>query len=466
MTAIAVVVGNVIGSGIFLKPGNIAAEAGSFPLIIGVWLFGGALCILGALCFAELATMLPQAGGIYVYLRQAYGPLIAFLFGWTELFFVRPASVGALSVAFAGSFLRMLDRPNAVTLQVTVSILLIILMTGINVAGVVWGGRVQLATTLIKVIFLLLIVLSPFVALPFLGWTVDAANYSSTVVPRQTSLSGQIGVVLLSVMWAYNGWHAVTPLSEEIHNPQRTIPISLLGGVGILIVLYVGANIAYHGVMSMEEMKLAGDHAAEQLLQRLAGRAGQLTMSAVIMCSTFGALNTDLLQAPRVTLAMGRDRTFFPVFARVHAGYRTPVIAIFLTSAMAICLIVAVNGAKLGVQSLNPESLTSPLLQRIVGSLADDSIFDLLTNFVIFAASVFYLLAVVALIILRVKHPEWERPYRTWGYPIVPILFIASYIWFLAQVYGSSPLESRTGLLFIAAGIPIYFGFRRRWLAA
>jgi len=454
--AIAVVVGNVIGAGIFLKPGNIAAESGHFPTIIGVWLFGGLLCLLGALCFAELAAMLPQAGGMYVYLRHAYGKLVAFLFGWTELFFVRPASVGALSVAFAGSLGLTLGLPDSSAVQVTLSIALILLLTWINILGVIWGGRLQLLTTLIKVVFLAGVALAPVLAWPFIGWTVDLQNYASTVPPNQTSLPSQIGVVLLSVMWAYNGWHAITPLSEEVRDPQRTIPVSLLVGVGVLIVLYVSANITYHGVLSMSEMKLAGDHAAERLLSHLAGRAGQLTMSAVIMCSTFGALNTDLLQAPRVSLAMGRDRVFFPALAQVHAIYRTPVIAILTTSAMAIGLILVVHGGKWAIQGFDPTTIEGPLTRRILVSLNDDSIFDLLTNFVIFSASVFYLLAVVALMVLRVRRPEWPRPYRTWGYPVVPLLFIVSYIWFLSQVYASSPLESRVGVALIAAGVPVF----------
>lgn len=466
MTATAVVVGNVIGSGIFLKPGNIAAEAGYFPLIIAVWVFGGVLCILGALCFGELAAMLPQAGGMYVYLRHAYGRWVAFLFGWTELVFVRPASIGALSIAFAGSLLKLLGVPAAnASAQVVVSVGVILLITTINIIGVEWGGRVQMFTTVIKVVFLVLIALSPLLAWPFLGWTVNAANYVSSIPPRQATLSAQVGVVLLAVMWAYNGWHAITPLSEEVRDPQRTLPISLLGGVGVLMLLYVSANIAYHGVLSMEEMVSSGNNVAEQLLLRLAGRAGQVAMSAVIMCSTFGALNTDLLQAPRITLAMSRDRTFFPIFARVHRRFQTPTIAIFLTALMAVLLIVAVNGAKLFVQSWDLSTVTSALARRIIESLQRDSIFDLMTNFVIFAASVFYLLAVVALIVLRVKFPEWHRPYRTWGYPWVPLAFIASYVWFLVQVYASSPLESRVGLAFIAAGVPVFWLFRKRWAA-
>lgn len=469
--ATAVVVGNVIGSGIFLKPGNIAAESGQFSVIIGVWVFGGLLCILGGLCFAELATMYPRAGGLYVYLREAYGRPVAFLFGWTEVFFGKPASIGALSVAFVGSFSLALGGILSPVAQVLLAITLIVIMAWVNILGVLWGGRLQMIVTIVKVAFLALVATVPFLLIPFVHETIDVANYSTTVVPRQSGLAAQVGVVLLAVMWAYNGWHGVTPLAEEVREPQRSIPLALFFGIGILIALYLAANFAYHGVLSMSEMQAAGDHAAEEMLKRLFGPRGLTAMSAVIMCSTFGAINTNLLQAPRITFAMGRDNVFFRSLGTVHATCRTPAMAIAVMATMSIALVLGVAVAKQLVINRALEAVAAApvqasdaaprqLLPLVMASLRNDSIFSLLTNFVIFSASIFYMLGVLAVIVLRFRQPHAHRPYRTWGYPLVPLVFLAVYVWFVLQIYRSNPLESRTGLAFIALGVPVFFAYR------
>jgi APA family basic amino acid/polyamine antiporter len=469
--ATAVVVGNVIGSGIFLKPGNIAGEAGQFGVIISVWLFGGLLCILGALCFAELAAMYPRAGGLYVYLREAYGRPVAFLFGWTEVFFGKPASIGALSVAFVGSLSLALGGVLPPMIQVLVAMGLIVGIAWVNIVGVLWGGRLQMVVTVVKATFLALVAIVPFILIPFVSDGVDIGNYSTTIVPRQTGLAAQVGVVLLAVMWAYNGWHGVTPLAEEVRDPHRSIPFALFAGIGILIVLYIAANFAYHGVLSMEEMQQAGDHAAEIMLQKLLGQGGLAAMSAVIMCSTFGAINTNLLQAPRVTFAMGRDKSFFSSLGAVHLTFRTPAMAIVVMAVMAIALILAVAvaqqmvvGIDLGAVAGTAEDAESAAPQRllptVIASLQNDSIFGLLTNFVIFSASVFYMLGVLAVIILRFRRPDVSRPYKTWAYPFVPVLFLVVYVWFMRQIYLTNPLEARTGLGFIALGVPVFFAYR------
>ncbi len=463
--AIALVVGNVIGSGIFLKPGNIAGATEDFALIISVWIFGGVLCILGALCFAELATMLPEAGGPYVYLRQAYGKLVAFLYGWTELLFARPASIGALAVAFVGSFTLALQWNASAWTIVALAAGLILGMAWVNVMGVVWGGRLQLATTVVKTGFLLLVALSPLLLAPFVSTTIDLENYRSSPLPEPVPLATQIGAVLLAVMWAYDGWHGVTPLAEEIQHPQRNIPLALFGGIGLLIALYVAANIAYHGVLSIDEMRGAGDHAAELMMFKLAGRAGQSAIAIVIMCSTFGAINSNILLAPRITFAMGRDGVFFRSLGQVHATYRTPVVAILVTAAMAVSLIITIAAGKWlvaaapGVTEIQATA-DKGLFVAFKASLRDDSTFELLTNLVVFANSVFYMLSVLALIVLRFREPERNRPYRTWGYPFVPIVFLVVYAWFLAQVYTNTRLESRAGIAAIMIGIPVFFAYQ------
>ena len=338
--ALAIVVGNVIGSGIFLKPGSIAAEAGDFRLILSAWLVGGAVCGLGALCFAELAAMLPRAGGLYAFLKEAYGKPAAFLFSWNEFLFNRPASIGALSVAFAGALGLSLGRTLTQPETIFLALGLILLLTWVNIRGVLWGGWVQGATTLVKASFLGLLALLPFLMAPFSETGIDWANYSSRVEPSGDMAPGtRFGLVLLSVMWAYNGWHGITPVAEEVRDPERNIPRAMFGGVGLLTVLYVSANLAYHGVLSMGEMAAAGPHAAETMVAALLGPFGAAAMAAVIMCSTFGGINSNLLLSTRIPFALGRDRLLAPVLGRVHAAYRTPFVAIIVQAFMAALLV-------------------------------------------------------------------------------------------------------------------------------
>ena len=458
--ALAVVVGNVIGSGIFAKPGAIANDTGNFGLILGVWILGGVLCILGALCFAELATMMPEAGGLYVYLRHAYGKLVAFLYGWTEFLFVKPASIGALAVIFVGSLSVSCNLPLSSLATVVAAGLLILGVAWVNVLGVLWGGQLQLLTTIVKAVFLLLVALAPLLCIPFTGWEITTSHYVQTT-PVETPVTAQIAAVLLAVMWAYDGWHGVTPLAEEVENPQRNIPLALFGGIGILIALYVAANVAYHGVLSIPEMRAAGDHVAEEMLYRLAGPLGRSAVSIVIMCSTFGAINSNLLLAPRITFAMGRDGVFFRILGRVHAKYRTPVPAILTTAAMAVLLIATVAAGKEFTASIALDSIRFDLGQKILASLRNDSTFTLLTNYVIFSVSVFQFFAVLSLLVLRFREPDRPRRYKTWGYPLVPLLFLVAYAWFLAQIYFNSPLESRIGIGLMALGVPVFFAYRK-----
>jgi APA family basic amino acid/polyamine antiporter len=461
VVAIAVVVGNTIGSGIFLKPGNIAGDCGQFGLIIAVWIAGGVLCLFGALCVSELATMLPQAGGLYVYLREAYGKAVGFLYAWCEMLFSRPASTGALAVAFTGSFTLALGWEVSAGTQVLLATTLLVLVAWVNILGVVWGGRLQFVTTLVKVGFLTSVALLPWLLLPLVGRGPEWSNYATTVAPRLPVLSAQISAVLLAVLWAYDGWHGLAPLAEEVRRPQRNIPLALLAGIGILVVLYVGANVAYHGVLSMPEMKASGNHAAEEMLRRLLGRFGLAGMSAVIMCSTFGALNSNLLYAPRVTFAMGRDGVFFRELGRVHATFRTPAVAIVVHALMAGVLVAAVALGQHLVCGVTANQVQGELTRRIVESLQGGTTFDVLTNCVVFSASIFYLLSVLAVVVLRYRRPDLRRRYRTWGYPLTPLIFVAVYVWFLVQVYASHPLESRAGLLCIAVGVPVYWLYRK-----
>lgn len=445
-TAVAVVVGYVIGSGIYLKPGNIAAEVGDFRIIIAAWVTGGVLCFLGALSFAELAVMMPRAGGLYVYLGAAFGRPVAFLFGWSEIVVLRPAALGALSTAFVGSLVKVLELEMGGVGRAMLAVCLIAAMASVNVFGVAWGGRMQNITTLVKVSFLALIALLPLAMVPLGTSSVSVANFATTLPEmEQTSVASRFGVALLAVMWAYNSWHQVTPVAEEIREPQRSLPLALLAGVGILTVLYVSANVAYHSVLPMDRMAKSGDHAAEEFVRTLLGPFGSAVMSAVIMCGTLGTINAIMLVSPRVAFAMGRDGVFFRSLGRVHDRFRTPATAILTLAVMGSVLVVS-----------------SGVLVEHAAAFQGKSLFAMLTDFVIFAASLFYVLGVAAVIVLRHKHPDWPRPYRTWGYPIVPLVFLAAYAWFLSQVYVGKPFEANAGLVLIGLGLPVYFIWQTR----
>ncbi len=526
--AIAMVVGNTIGSGIFLKPGKIAADAGSFSMIVSCWIIGGLVCLAGALCFAELAAMLPRAGGIYVYLREAYGRPVAFLFGWSEFFFGTPASCGALSVAIVSTLSVLMNPPQIVTARltnevtasqttlmlenaaafpaheaflieidsekmtvmevdhaastftvsrgangtvaavhsagVTVSgrppnlnrivvvggaLFLLVLVAFINVRGAIWGGSVQAMTTIIKAGCVAFIALAPFL-LFFIGRSqVDFSHYAMQAIPTDVSFSMRLAAVMLAVMWAYNGWEGVTPVAAEVRDPHRNIPIALLGGVGILIAVYVGANVAYHGVLSMDELiaTAADRNTAQVMLTKQfgvfgapVGQTAALIASLVISLSAFGAINSNLLQSPRVAYAMGHDGVFFQHLGIVHARFRTPAVAICTQATMAAVMVVGFEVAK-----------------RNIPQLAKIDLFDILTDYVIFSASVFLLLAVIAVIVLRFKHPEWERPYRVTGYPVTPLLYVAFYLWFLPTAYLQQSFSAHVALILIGLGLPAYY---------
>jgi amino acid transporter len=441
------------------------------------------LCILGALCFAELATMLPRAGGLYVYLREAYGPPVAFLFGWTEFLIRVPGSIAALSVVFIGQLLYAADIGASPVVEVVLVAVVIAALAFVNILGVLWGGWMQLGTTIIKAASLALVALLPLLALPFVGG-LDVANYATTLTPAQPppsdwlaaarNLFAQLAAVLIAVMWAYNGWHGITPLAEEVRRPRRNIPIALFGGIGILIALYLGANFAYHGVLSMEEVHAVGQRnlaeggqlvkstVAADMLMRLIGPAGALLIAGTIMCSTFGAINSNLLLGPRITFAMGRDGVFFRTLGQVHANFRTPAAAIVVASMMAIGLVVVTAIGKHLVRDVDTSAFTLELGRSLVDGLKGGTIFDLLTNCVIFAASIFYTLAVAAVIVLRFRRPNLPRGYRTLGYPFVPAVFIAVYCCFLLQIFFDKPLEAQAGLAIILLGLPVYFVFQ--WL--
>ena len=415
----AIVVGTIIGSGVFIVPGSIARELPSGEWMLGIWLAAGALSLCGALAFAELGAMLPHSGGQYVYLREAYSPLWGFLFSWVLLLVVRSGSTATLAVGFSiyvGYFVPLsplLERLSAAGV--------ILLLTALNYRTLIGGALVQNATTVLKVAGLVL------VAGAALGdWARPAVE--TATAPSSFGLS-EIGVAMIACLWAYNGWFQAGFVGGEIKDPQRNLPISLGAGVAAVVVLYMLANVAYLNVLTVEEIA-ATDRVAAVVAERVFGSAGGTIISVTILISIFGALNAGILTGPRVYFAQARDGLFFRQFAEVHPRFKTPALAVLLQGVWAA--ILSLSGSYVG-----------------------------LLSFAMFAAWIFYGLAVLGVIVLRIKRPDWERPYRMWGYPVTPLLFAVASVWLVANTLVTKPLPSLAGLALIASGLPVYFWWRR-----
>jgi basic amino acid/polyamine antiporter, APA family len=457
LTTTAVVVGIVIGSGVFKKPQSVAEHVPNFGLAALLWILGGVLVFLGALAYAEVAVLLPRAGGNYVFLREAYGRLAGFLWGWVDFCVIRSGSLAALATIFTESlhdvlrnqaFQQAVGLPSGTHLAfwpqrvLTVSVLLALAL--VNVRGVRWGGAVQLFITIVKVGSLLVIVLLPFMVL--------ATWVSAPVMPRfdylyplwpddwrQVSLSG-LGTAYLGILWAYHGWQSIAPVAEEVRRPQRNLPLALLGGVAIVITLYVGVNLAYYLVIPRAEMAgLKDTTVAAEFSLRLLGPLGAAAASAAVMCSVFGALNGNLLVGPRLLYAMGEDGLAPRALSVVHARYRTPALAILVLASWSALQI-----------------LTVAFLTR-VGWLAESkSHFDRLTDFTMFGAVIFETLAVASIFMLRRRWPNAERPYRCLGYPVVPALYMILPLWVLVSMFINERAEALAGVGFIVLGAAVY----------
>lgn len=453
--ATALVVGNVIGAGIFLKPGQAVSEAGSVPIALAAWAAGGVLCLLGALTIAELGLRLPKAGGLYVYLREGFGGPIAFLFGWTEFVFGMPASIGALA---AGSTLQIgaiAGLRFAIWEGAVVASILILGLAAINVAGVLWGGRTQVATTAVKCLFLAGLAALPFVITLAGGSAVDASHYSQSVGASSdgSSLPARFSGALLAVLWTYNGWHVIAPVAEEVSKPQRNIPIALIVGSSILIALYLAAVLAYHGALPTDTVINASRDGVlpQTMTDTLLAPLGYgvvataaLLISLAVFCSMAGSLNASLISGPRVGFAMARDRLFPAVLAEVHPRFRTPAAAIVTQASMSIALVLA-----------------SAALVANFDHFGKRSIFDLLSDYVTFSANVFLMFAVAAIFPIR-RRGGPSPGYVTPLYPWIPLTYVAASLVFLVYIFVGKPMEAGVGILLSLAGLPVYWWMKRR----
>ncbi|MBW3629339.1 MAG: amino acid permease [Gemmatimonadetes bacterium] len=421
-SAAAVLVGSTIGSGIFRVPSTVAGDVGTVGAMALLWVLGGLVALFGALTIAELAVLFPRSGGIYVFLREAYGPLPAFLFGWTELLVIRPSALGAIAMLFAEyvqEFVPISER--GVRLVAAGAILL---LAAANARSVTWGAAVQNVSTAAKVLALSGLAVLAFALGDGSRGALGTGEFDLTPISW-----GGFGVALIAVMWAYDGWADLTFVAGEVRDPARTLPRALLGGTAAIIAIYLFVNAAYLYVLPVAEM--AGRPlVAADAARKIFGEPGAAVVAAMVMTSAFGALNGAMMTGPRVFFAMAEDGLFFRQIAAVHPVYRTPWAAIVLAALLGI-----------GYVSI-----------RTFEQLADAFILGIWP---------FYAMAVGAVFLLRRKRPDLPRPYRTVGYPVVPLVFLAASVLMLLNAAVEQPVSTLTGFAIILLGVPVFFLWRR-----
>jgi len=421
-SAVAVLVGSTIGGGIFRTPAVIAERVPAPGPMLGVWVLGGVLALCGALTYAELAAMFPRSGGVFVYIREGFGRLPAFLFGWTELILIRASALGAISTPFAEYLLRSMGMdptlPQNAGLVHYVAAGAITATAALNYYGVRWSALVLNLTTGAKYGALLLLVL-----LAFLAGHGDWSHFT-TAAPGGAVTPGLFGLALVSVLWAYDGWGDLSFVGGEVRDPERYLPRALVAGTAGIIAIYLLVNAAYLYLLPIDQMArspLVAADAAEAVI----GRIGIGAVSVVVMLATFSTLVGSILTAPRIFFAMADDGLFFKAIARVHPRYQTPSSAIVLTACLGVGFV----------------------LIRTFEQLAD--------QFVV-AIFPFYALAAAAVFVLRRRRPDLPRPVRVLGYPVVPLLFVLASFIILGNALWAHPRETGFAFLIILLGVPVY----------
>ncbi|MDX2266792.1 MAG: amino acid permease [Bryobacter sp.] len=436
--AAAIVVGTVIGSGVFVVPKRAVLATGSPDMVTLVWVVGGLLSLAGALTYAELSSSMPEAGGEYVYLREAYGPFWAFLYGWTQFWVAKSGSIATLAsgfVIYLANFFPPLEvsfasiplpfgSPLELRFGQLAAMGLILALAYVNYFGVKRGGNLQLVVTIIKVGLLLAIIL-----FGLLSSQRDWGNFATSVPANPGGTSGFF-VALVAILWAYDGWNNVSMVSSEIKNPQRNLPLALILGTLGVMAIYLLANTAYFLVLNSAEVG-ASDRVPAQMMRKLFGETGATFVSIAAMISIFSALNGSILSGARVPYAMAVDGLFFKRLAEVHPEHRSPAQAMIW-----LCLWSSV--------------------------LVFSGQYDQLAAYVIFGSWILYGMATASVFVLRRKRPDLPRPYRTLGYPVIPALFVAVAIVLILFTLKDQPRESLLGLVLMAAGIPCYRYWARR----
>lgn len=463
-TALAAIVGSVIGSGIFLVPATVAKGVPFVGGIIAVWLVGGLFSAAGALTLAELGAMMPRAGGCYEYLKRGFGPLSGFLFSWAEFWVVRTGSMATLAAAFARYFSQLVPPPAGVPLvwwQCLTAVCAMVLVGAVNVRGTRHGGRLQVGGTFLKVA-----ALSTMILLPLALGKGSLANWSpiGPDAAHPSSYSGFLAA-MIAVLWAYDGWVNVTPLAEELTNPQKQLPRALAGGVAILIVLYLGTTLAYHAVLPLDSIREASTVkgspkvVAAEFWQALIGPAGVTVISLIVMASTLISLNGNALTGPRAYFAVARDGYAPRWLERLDPHTSTPAGSIIAQTVWAVTLTTATTL----LIATDPPATSASLPTWLLGlwkKFHETPLYDVLFTYVIFGATVFYMMATATVFILRRREPDHPRPFKVPLYPWTPLVFCAASGILLASMLVEHPVESIAGLGLIAAGIPFFYGFQ------
>jgi basic amino acid/polyamine antiporter, APA family len=435
-----ITIGSVIGTGVFLTTADMARVLPHPGLILLAWALGGLLTVAGALTLSELGTMFPRAGGQYHFLREAFGAPWGFLFGWASLLVIMTGGIATLAVGFGeylGFFVPFFSTGHVVfTADLGVARwsvnggqlaagLTIALLTAVNVVGLRAGAHLQNAVTVVKIGSLL--------GLIALGLLAPAPAHAASAAPAATASAGLLaafGVAMISVLWSYDGWYGVTLVGGEMKRPDRDVPRGLLVGTVAVTAIYVLVNVVYIRALPVEAMAATG-RIGEAAAAALFGPWGARLVSVAVLVSTFGCLSATILYAARAYLPMAEDGLFFSALARIHPRYRTPV----------ACLVV--QGVWATVQAFS-------------GTYAQ------LYTYVVFVVFLFHAATGAALFVLRRTRPDAPRPYRAWGYPLVPLLFIASSLALVANTLWEKPVESLGGLVLVASGVPVYWWWRRR----
>ncbi len=437
--AISIVIGTVIGSGIFLVPRAMVQRVGSPAMVFAVWIFGGVLSLCGALSYAELAAAMPEAGGEYVYLSAAYGPMWGFLYGWTQMWVAKSGSIATLATAFfyyLTNFFPYFDgvfytiplplgahgAPLELKYGQLLAMALILFLAGVNYFGVKLGGEVQIIVTGVKVLLIAFIVIA--------GLGFGKAHGESAVAVSHPLTTAGFFAALVAALWAYDGWNNVSMVASEIRQPQRSLPIALIAGTLVVIAIYLAANAAYFHVLSASEVG-ASPRVAAEMMRRVVGGWGANAVSIAAMISIFAALNGSILTGARVPYAMARDGLFFAPIANVNAAYRTPGASIMALSVWSAILVLSGR-------------------------------YEQLFTYVIFSSWILYGMTTAAVVVLRYKKPHLERPYKTIAYPVLPVLFVVVAIFLVLSTLLDSPRESFMGLALILIGLPFYHHWRRR----
>ena len=476
VAAVSVIVGNVIGTGVFFKARIMTCNVGTGGWVITAWIAAGLLALAGALTYAELTAMKPHAGAEYVLLRDAYGRISSFLYGWMQIFIAKTGSMAALAVAFAMVLNTYLDNQLSqelfsvnlfgydlgVTLLQVVGIMVIIIFTTLNSASVAVSGQIATVLTFVKIALVLLVGLGAFAFVTggtFANFGLDSAGAVCEGVseaqrygsPEYSFFAG-FAAAMLGALWGYDGWNQLTFVAGEVKDPNRNIPLAIIGSAVLIIVLYVFVHIAYYYVLNpaaiaaVPEDKAVAQVIAEQFF--MGNGANLLAGTAVaiftigLMISSLGSLHTSTLAGGRIPYAMAQDGLMFRIFGRLSAT-GVPVTSLIFQGVWAALLIL------------------SDSLWLIYDP--NNALFDTLTNYVIFGSFIFYALITSTVFLFRSRYPEMERPYRTWGYPVVPIIFLLVTAWLLIQTLYDDPIQSMLGIGLILLGLPVYYYLTNRY---